>query len=333
MTSQFPPDSGVLDAGLTLRRVRQDDLNAVAQLSYDMSAADGDISVADTPEDIASDWDFAGFSLEQDAFLVEANSEQVVGYIALFDVTAHCELIADLYVHPDFKQRGVASALLRAIEIRAREVIQLGAPGLRAYVRVTIHNQDEINKSVLVREAYSPIRHQWRMAIDLDAAPSAPELPAGMVFRPFVQEAHAESVWLAHNEAFLDHWGSRVQTFEEFSYETFEISEYDPDLWRVVWDGEEVAGFCINMYRNGIGWVRNLGVRPAWRTQGLGYAMLLHSFAMFYQRGMKTIGLGVDAANPTGAVRLYRKAGMQVASEFVTFEKELRPRRFDLPKS
>ena len=50
MTSQFPPDSGVLDAGLTLRRVRQDDLNAVAQLSYDMSAADGDISVADTPE-------------------------------------------------------------------------------------------------------------------------------------------------------------------------------------------------------------------------------------------------------------------------------------------
>jgi hypothetical protein len=42
---------------------------------------------------------------------------------------------------------------------------------------------------------------------------------------------------------------------------------------------------------------------------------------------MKTIGLGVDAANPTGATRLYQRAGMYVASEFLTFEKELRPGR------
>ena len=35
--------------------------------------------------------------------------------------------------------------------------------------------------------------------------------------------------------------------------------------------------------------------------------------------------LGVDASNPTGATRLYKKAGMQVDSEYVTYEKELRP--------
>jgi hypothetical protein len=42
---------------------------------------------------------------------------------------------------------------------------------------------------------------------------------------------------------------------------------------------------------------------------------------------MKTIGLGVDAQNPTGATRLYQKVGMYAASEFVTYEKELRPGR------
>jgi ribosomal protein S18 acetylase RimI-like enzyme len=42
---------------------------------------------------------------------------------------------------------------------------------------------------------------------------------------------------------------------------------------------------------------------------------------------MKTIGLGVDASNPTGATRLYQRAGMVVASEHVTYEKELRPGR------
>ena len=77
----------------------------------------------------------------------------------------------------------------------------------------------------------------------------------------------------------------------------------------------------------GIGWIRTLGVRRAWRKRGLGEALLLHSFGEFYKRGTKTIGLGVDAENPTGATRLYQKAGMHVASEYVTYEKELRSGR------
>ena len=77
----------------------------------------------------------------------------------------------------------------------------------------------------------------------------------------------------------------------------------------------------------GAGWVGSLGVRRPWRKRGLGEALLLHSFAEFYKRGTKTIGLGVDAQNPTGATRLYQKAGMHVASEAVIYEKELRAGR------
>ena len=43
--------------------------------------------------------------------------------------------------------------------------------------------------------------------------------------------------------------------------------------------------------------------------------------------GTKTIGLGVDAANPSGATRLYQGVGMKIASEYVIYEKELRPGR------
>jgi hypothetical protein len=38
-------------------------------------------------------------------------------------------------------------------------------------------------------------------------------------------------------------------------------------------------------------------------------------------------GLGVDAENLTGALRLYEKAGMHVHLVFDIFEKELRPGR------
>jgi ribosomal protein S18 acetylase RimI-like enzyme len=77
----------------------------------------------------------------------------------------------------------------------------------------------------------------------------------------------------------------------------------------------------------GIGWVGTLGVRRPWRKKGLGSALLQYSFSEFHRRGKTTIGLGVDASNPTGATRLYQRAGMYVASEFITYEKELRPGR------
>ena len=40
-----------------------------------------------------------------------------------------------------------------------------------------------------------------------------------------------------------------------------------------------------------------------------------------------TVRLAVDAANPTGATRLYQRAGMHVAAEYVIYEKVLRPGR------
>jgi ribosomal protein S18 acetylase RimI-like enzyme len=165
------------------------------------------------------------------------------------------------------------------------------------------------------------------MEIKLDGQPPAPVWPEGVELRPFDREQHAKAVWQANNEAFRDHWGSRDSSFEEFVHGRFDDPEYDPSLWMIAWDGEEVAGFSLNRYRMGIGWIRSLGVRRPWRKKGLGLALLHHSFGEFYKRGMKTIGLGVDASNPTGATRLYQRAGMYVASEFLTFEKELRPGR------
>jgi ribosomal protein S18 acetylase RimI-like enzyme len=73
-----------------------------------------------------------------------------------------------------------------------------------------------------------------------------------------------------------------------------------------------------------MGWVRNLGVRRGWRGRGLARALLQHAFGAFYARGCTTIGLGVDAQSPTGATRLYQRAGMRVTEEYETYEKMLR---------
>ena len=65
---------------------------------------------------------------------VEARDGRAVGYAALFDVRDHCDLSGDVYVHPEFKGLGVDAALLRAMEIRAREHVRLAVPGHRVFI-------------------------------------------------------------------------------------------------------------------------------------------------------------------------------------------------------
>ena len=89
-------------------------------------------------------------------------------------------------------------------------------------------------------------------------------------------------------------------------------------------DGDEVAAVTIcDAKRFGMGWIATVAVRSAWRKRGLGLAMLYESFRRFRERGETLAGLGVDAQNPTGATRLYERAGMRRAWAAAVYEKEL----------
>jgi ribosomal protein S18 acetylase RimI-like enzyme len=94
----------------------------------------------------------------------------------------------------------------------------------------------------------------------------------------------------------------------------------------VVWHGDEIAAFSVNYAkRNGDwGWIGMLGVREGWRRRGLGLALLRESFRRFRSTGETTVALGVDVENPTGATRLYERAGMRVLWQADVWEKELR---------
>ena len=69
----------------------------------------------------------------------------------------------------------------------------------------------------------------------------------------------------------------------------------------------------------GEGWVGVLGVRRPWRRRGLATALLYASFREIRSRGKPMAKLGVDAANPTGATRLYESVGMRIVNEFAAY--------------
>ena len=55
----------------------------------------------------------------------------------------------------------------------------------------------------------------------------------------------------------------------------------------------------------------------------MGAAFLGDSFGRFWQRGERSVGLGVDAASDTGAFRLCARAAMAPVLGWVMYEKEL----------
>jgi len=311
----------------TVRPTQWSDLEAVTTLIREVLTADGDAMSAVTSSELANEWKTEGFALETDAWVAVTPDGRVVGCEEFNHRHAHAYFNGDGYVHPDFHGLGIGTALLRKVEERARIEMELAEPDLRVYIRNGMSAADRAACEIHESEGYKPIRHQWMMEINLAEAPLVKLFPDGIALRPFETDGQAYLVFQAEEEAFRDHWGHTPGNFNNWQLRKLGREEFDPSLWHIAWDGDQIAGYAQTRYRNDIGWIGNLGVRRPWRKRGLGEALLLHSFNEFYKRGMTRIGLGVDASNPTGATRLYQKVGMQIVVEDVIYEKELRPGR------
>jgi mycothiol synthase len=219
-------------------------------------------------------------------------------------------------VHPDFTGKGIAAALIRRAEARSRE---RGA----AFLRTGAFSENAAAFALLHQLGYREVRRFYRMQIDLDRAPEPPRLPAEITIAPFrIEDARVFHTVL--DEAFADGWGHVPISFEEWRRIRVDAPGVDHSLWFVARDGADVAGVArCEPKKHGGGWIEALGVRRQSRRRGVGLALLRHAFQEFQRRGEPHVGLGVDTENPTGATRLYERAGMRVMSEDVVFEKAL----------
>jgi mycothiol synthase len=220
------------------------------------------------------------------------------------------------FVHPAEMRRGLGTALVEHAEAHAREV---GHRVLRQWIDVADRAARELFESRTYREG----RRFWRMAIELDGPPPEPELPPGLRIEPF-REDDARAFHAASEESFADHWGHVDRSFEEWWERRSRAEGFDPTLWFLIRDGDEIAAICeceAGRWTGGL--VAVLGVRKPWRRRGIGLALLRHAFRELYGRGERRVTLGVDSENETGATRLYERAGMHVDAEHAVLEKAL----------
>jgi mycothiol synthase len=214
-------------------------------------------------------------------------------------------------VRPSAQGRGLGTQLLELVEGRLAEE---GAARIHSWAIAA----DERAAELFTGRGYHEARRFWEMAIELAGEPPEPAA-AIETFR----EEDAVDFHAALEEAFEDHWEPHPESFERWWARQRGRSNFDPSLWFVIRDGDEIAAVARNEMRTGGGYVGALGVRRPWRGRGYGRALLLQSFREFQRRGSNRVTLGVDAANPTGATQLYESVGMHVEQEELVWEKPL----------
>jgi mycothiol synthase len=292
VTSQLP-------ANLRTRPARPDDLEAVADLCVRCDVAD--LGEPDTDlDDIRSAWRRPGYDLERNSTLVEAGG-RVVGYGDVYQGEAFG------MVDPAWRGRGIGAWLVRWMEERAGAgtTLEISAPG-----------SDRAFRELVEGRGYRTDHASWLMRLDMAAPPPAPDWPEGIAVRAFDPDADARTVHRLIQDAFADIGHQPPRSFEFWRQTTMERSDFDPGLWVLASAAGELVGVNLAYAGRSGGYVGHLAVRRDHRGRGLGMALLRHSFAALWDRGVREVYLNVDSHNRTGATRLYERAGMRVQHRY-----------------
>lgn len=140
---------------------------------------------------------------------------------------------------------------------------------------------------------------------DLTGSLPAPQWPAGVQldhYRDDLAPAIHAVLCLTQEQG-----GGRVPNLETWRHQFTTDAEFDPTLCLVVSNNDGILGVAQCWTS---AFIKNLSIHPCAQGQGLGRALLLHSFQVFKQRGEPYVDLKVLESNGR-ARQLYESAGMK----------------------
>jgi ribosomal protein S18 acetylase RimI-like enzyme len=325
------PDAPQLP-GLVFRHFRgESDYPYMAALIAACKTVDG-VERSTSVEDIATNYrHLENCDPARDMLFAEVDG-QVIAYGRLFwdlelDGTRIYHIIG--YLHPQWRHQGIGTALWKAGERRMNE-IDAGAPKDKPrYIQCEPFESEKDWIALLESQGCLPARYETHMVRDLsEPFPEAP-MPAGLEVRP-VRPEDIWPVFHASNEAFRDHWGAHDES-EEQHKAFLESPFFRPELWKVAWDGSQMASVVHNFvdekenaeYRRKRGYTEGICTRRPWRHKGLARSLLVQSMQMFKAMGMTETALSVDSENLSGALRLYESVGYRKVKQQIIYRKPL----------
>jgi mycothiol synthase len=215
-----------------------------------------------------------------------------------------------MHVHPDYRNKGVGSALYAEY---MRQADQAGA----TQRSVNPSREATLLIEFLEKRGHKLERWFWDMQLPAEQEVEPARMPDGFVTHTFVHNQDEELLTHVRNATFAEHYGFVERTVEEVTYRTKQ-SDFFADGIFFAFDGDKVAGFCYTSRdqheweRRGetVGHIQLLGVMPEYRGRGLGRALLLEG-VNYLRQFVSLVELGVEGKNDK-ALALYESVGFKV---------------------
>lgn len=319
--------------GLRFRRYRGPEDHAEMHRVHQAAAAANGVDEAITVEQFGNAYaNHFNCDHERDVVLAEVDGT-LVAYARVFwmDLVKGGRSYETFgFVHPDWRRRGIGTALHRHNEARLREIAGSHGDVAPKWFSSEGADLDVGNAALLLASGYRIVRYFYDMLVEPLDGVVAPPMPEGLELRPVTRDQYRQ-IWEAEAEAFRDHWGASEWTEESWREFEADPAHADPSLWRVGWDGDEIAGVIVTIVpaeenarhdRNRV-YVAGVSVRRAWRRRGLARALLASSLVAARDAGHTGASLGVDSDSPTGATDLYRSLGFEPVKTFTAWRKPL----------
>ncbi|MEV0002475.1 GNAT family N-acetyltransferase [Micromonospora sp. NPDC050980] len=300
-----------LPAGWTARRPTLDDVPAILAVVHaadTFAVGHPDFDTEDVRDALTAPF----VDPTRDSWLVDDPDGTVVAWSILSNPTGVGREWVDVLVDPD---RGVelrAPLLARLLDRVADRAAERGLPALT--VRAGAYRPETRWAGELATAGFTRVKRYLRMSRSLADLPAEPTPPAGLTIRPLRpdDEADLRLFHRIYDTAFRDTPDHEPLDFDRWR-ELLPSSGKVWDEWFLAEVDGEPAGALQSSDQavdQGGGWVRTLSVLPEHRRRGVGAALLRRAFAVYAAKGRARAGLGVDLANPTAPVTLYRSVGL-----------------------
>lgn len=228
------------------------------------------------------------------------------------------------WVLPEWRGKGIGTALLHWTEARARTLNAGGPPGELA---ANASEGEADARRLLENAGYRLFFLSPELAYDdLDGLPPAETLE-GFEVRP-LEPAHHRAVARALIEANAPPESLEVRlAMEEAEWTAFAAS-CDPEISRIAWHDDEAAGLYLCRSRDVCGDVAQVAVRPAYRGRGLSRALMFHCLHAMRGQGLTTVRVFTSAGTdpdepPSGPLAMYLRFGFRVIARHYRYRKPL----------
>ena len=252
------------------------------------------------------------------------------GWVELDEKGPESRVYLDGRVHPAFRGCGIGSELLRAMESHGRRWLAALPGGRSQVLRILFYDRAPDAQALFEQNAFVFRHAEDDMEVKLGGCQRADAgLPSPKLAPEHWSSTIAADFFRIYDDAFGTRPGSSLTGADwHRAFANPRDEDFRPQLSLLVREGAEPIAYTVcheQPEEDGSQrwlWITQTGVKPGWRRQGIGRALLAENLRRAAASGYSRAMLSVNVDNPE-ARALYEELGFRMMRRCTVYSKDI----------